>query len=191
MGVGTQRARTPVIMEFSTLCDLGLPVPADLSSPISPALDQLRPHPKAEESKVPGLLERLTQVPNPRDPRGVRHPLVTVLTLTACAVPAGTRSLLAVGEYVADTPPALLKRLGGLVGPLFPRRSLAYTVHDPAAAGPSRRGRPGRTGLPGPGSRTGRPGTMGCGRRPSTESLRGMRPAPTGEKSICRPPATT
>jgi predicted transposase YbfD/YdcC len=53
----------------------------------------------------------------------VRHPLVTVLALTACAVLAGARSLLAVGEWVADAPPALLERLGAVVDPLFPKRS--------------------------------------------------------------------
>jgi hypothetical protein len=110
-------------MEFSTLCDLGLPMPADASSLISPAFDQLRTHPEAAGGELSGLLERLAQVPDPRDPRGVRHPLVTILALTACAVLAGARSLLAVGEWVADAPPALLERLGGVVDPLFPKRS--------------------------------------------------------------------
>ncbi|MFG2425045.1 transposase family protein, partial [Streptomyces sp. NPDC048448] len=54
---------------------------------------------------MPGLLERLAEVPDPRDPRGVRHALVVVLALTACAVLAGARSLLAVGEWIADAPP--------------------------------------------------------------------------------------
>jgi DDE_Tnp_1-associated/Transposase DDE domain len=61
----------------------------------------------------------LAQVP---DPRGVRHPLVTLLALTACAVLAGARSLLAVSEWVADAPPALLERLGSAVDPLVPKR---------------------------------------------------------------------
>ncbi|MEU3245747.1 MULTISPECIES: transposase family protein [unclassified Streptomyces] len=98
-------------------------MPADASSLIIPALDQLGPHPAATDTEVPGLLERLAQVPDPRDPRGVRHPLVTVLALTACAVLAGARSLLAVGEWVADAPPTLLERLGGRVDPLFPKRA--------------------------------------------------------------------
>jgi hypothetical protein len=53
----------------------------------------------------------------------VRHPLVTVLALTACAVLAGARSLLAVSEWVADAPTELLERLGTRVDPLFPERS--------------------------------------------------------------------
>ncbi|MFE7232480.1 ISAs1 family transposase [Streptomyces sp. NPDC057596] len=110
-------------MEFSTLCDLGLPVPADASSLISPAFEQLRPHPEVSGSDLPDLLERLAQVPDPRDPRGVRHPLVTLLALTACAVLAGARSLLAVSEWLADAPPALLERLGTAVDPLVPKRS--------------------------------------------------------------------
>ncbi|MFG2472675.1 transposase family protein [Streptomyces canus] len=60
---------------------------------------------------MPGLLERLTEVPDPRDPRGVRHALV-VLALTACAVLAGTRSLPAVGEWIGDTPPQVLQAVG-------------------------------------------------------------------------------
>ncbi|MFF4828473.1 ISAs1 family transposase [Streptomyces sp. NPDC001312] len=110
-------------MEFSTLCDLGLPVPVDASSLISPAFEQLRPHPEVSGSDLPDLLERLAQVPDPRDPRGVRHPLVTLLALTACAVLAGARSLLAVSEWVADAPPVLLERLGTAVDPLAPKRS--------------------------------------------------------------------
>ncbi|MFH9858335.1 ISAs1 family transposase [Streptomyces sp. NPDC017202] len=57
------------------------------------------------------------------DPWGVRHPLVTLLALTACAVLAGARSLLAVSQWVADAPPALLERLGTAVDSLLPKRS--------------------------------------------------------------------
>ncbi|MGW0840376.1 transposase family protein [Streptomyces sp. NPDC002787] len=44
-------------------------------------------------------------MPDPRDPRGVRHALAVVLALAACAVLAGATSLLAVGEWIADAPP--------------------------------------------------------------------------------------
>ncbi|MGW2651922.1 ISAs1 family transposase [Streptomyces sp. NPDC001393] len=73
---------------------------------------------------VPGLLERLGEVPDPRDPRGVRHALVVVLALTACAVLAGATSLLAVGEWIADAPSAVLERLGVRPDPVFPKRCL-------------------------------------------------------------------
>jgi predicted transposase YbfD/YdcC len=97
-------------------------VPADESSPIPPALDQLREHPRLVPEEVPGLLERLAEVPDPRDPRGVRHALAAVLALTACAVLAGATSLLAVGEWIADAPAHVLDRLGVRPDPLLPRR---------------------------------------------------------------------
>ncbi|MEU1519415.1 transposase family protein [Streptomyces sp. NPDC005811] len=46
-------------------------------------------HREAVPEDVPGLLERLGEVPDPRDPRGVRHALVVVLALSAWAVLAG------------------------------------------------------------------------------------------------------
>ncbi|MFF2470395.1 aldo/keto reductase [Streptomyces mirabilis] len=70
-------------------------MPADASSLTLPALDQLRESPQVGPEEVPGLLERLAGVPDPRDPRGVRHRLAIVLALTACAVLAGATSLLA------------------------------------------------------------------------------------------------
>ncbi|WP_372412148.1 ISAs1 family transposase [Streptomyces luteireticuli] len=99
-------------------------MPADASSPIPPAFDQLRRHPRAVPEEIPGLLERLSEVPDPRDPRGVRHALVVVLALTACAVLAGATSLLAVGEWIADAPPYLLEHLGVRPDPLCPKRCL-------------------------------------------------------------------
>ncbi len=99
-------------------------MPADASSLIPPALDQLREHPGVVSAEVPRLLERLAEVPDPRDPRGVRHALVAVLALTACAVLAGATSVLAVSEWIADAPPHILQRLGIRLDPLFPKRFL-------------------------------------------------------------------
>ncbi|MGW1780248.1 transposase family protein [Streptomyces sp. NPDC002143] len=99
-------------------------MPADASSPIPPALDQLRHQPQVASEEVPDLLERLCQVPDPRDPRGVRHTPAVVLALTACAVRAGATSLLAVGEWIADAPAHVLHRLGVGSDPLQPRRTL-------------------------------------------------------------------
>ncbi|WAX78213.1 ISAs1 family transposase [Streptomyces sp. KMM 9044] len=146
-------------MEFSTLCDLGLPVPADASSLISPAFDQLRPHPEVSGSDPPDLLERLAQVPAPRDPRGERHPLVTLLALTACTVLAGARSLLAVSGGVADAPPPCSNGSA--------RSSTRWSRNGPGPRNP-RSGdcspestRTPWTGRSEPGSRTGRPGGQG------------------------------
>lgn len=47
-----------------------------------------------------------------------------MLALTACAVLAGATSLLAIGEWIADTPPQLLEHLGTRPDPLLPRRCL-------------------------------------------------------------------
>ncbi|WP_232543835.1 transposase family protein [Streptomyces buecherae] len=104
------------------LCSEWKTVPADASSLIPPALDQFREHPEAVFDEVPRLLGQ--QVPDPRDPRGVRHALVAVLALTACAVLAGATSVLAVSEWIADAPPHILERLGVRLDPLFPKRFL-------------------------------------------------------------------
>ncbi|MEU2358193.1 transposase family protein [Streptomyces misionensis] len=85
-------------------------MPADASSPIPLAFDRLRQHPGAVPKEIPGLLERLAEVPDPRDPRWARHALVAVLALTACAVLAGATSLLAVGEWITDVPPSAFHR---------------------------------------------------------------------------------
>jgi predicted transposase YbfD/YdcC len=98
-------------------------VPADASSLIPHALDHLREHHAVAPEEVPGLLEHLAQVPDPRDPRGVRHALVVVLALTACAVLAGATSLLAVGEWIADAPVQLLEQVGAGIDPVMPHRS--------------------------------------------------------------------
>ena len=57
------------------------------------------------------LAEYLGQVPDPRDRRGVRHTLTSLLLAAIAAVLAGARSLTAVGEWALpaattpETPP--------------------------------------------------------------------------------------
>ncbi|MFJ1601826.1 transposase family protein [Streptomyces sp. NPDC088253] len=65
-----------------------------------------------------GRCARLAEVPDPRKPRGVRHGLVYVLALAACAVLTGATSPLAISEWAADAPPAVLDRLGARRCPL-------------------------------------------------------------------------
>jgi predicted transposase YbfD/YdcC len=58
------------------------------------------------------LLSVLSEVPDPRDPRGVRYPLPGVLAVAVCAVLAGARSFAAIGERALDLHPDQLVRLG-------------------------------------------------------------------------------
>ncbi len=59
-----------------------------------------------------GLLEVLAQVPDPRDPRGRRHSLVSLLAIAIVAVEAGARSWVTIGEVAGDLNPEQLVRLG-------------------------------------------------------------------------------
>lgn len=54
----------------------------------------------------------------------MRHRLIVVLALTACAVLAGATSLLAVGEWIADAPSHVLEALGLRPDPVMPQRDL-------------------------------------------------------------------
>jgi DDE_Tnp_1-associated len=60
---------------------------------ISPALERFRDLPAGERaplaSEWPSLLECLQRVPDPRDPRGVRHSLTSLLLAAVAAVLAG------------------------------------------------------------------------------------------------------
>jgi len=81
-----------------------------------------------------GLLDALGQVPDPRDPRGIRYPLVPVLAIAVCAMLTGARSYAAIAEWAADAPPRLRARLGlpGAVPDLVTIWRVLTSV-DPAA----------------------------------------------------------
>jgi len=100
-------------------------VPALPSSPIGPALEQLQDLPSGDRvllaGKCPSLAEHLVLVPDPRDPRGVRHSLTSLLLAAVAAVLAGARSFAAVGEWIADAPPQVLASLGVRRDPLTGR----------------------------------------------------------------------
>ena len=84
-------------------------MPACSSSLISPALEHISGLPAGDREQLAGqcagLLEHLAKVPDPRDPRGVRHTLTSLLLAAVAAVLAGARSFAAAGEWVADAPP--------------------------------------------------------------------------------------
>lgn len=119
-------------------------MPALSVSPIVAALDQVEVDldevitAAATESTVPAvvlsLVEALSQVPDPRQARGVRHGVLAVLLLGACAVLSGARSFAAVAEYAHDAGHAVLAALG--VGAAVPHESTLRRVLqkiDPSA----------------------------------------------------------
>jgi DDE_Tnp_1-associated len=63
------------------------------------------------------LLEALRAVVDPRDRRGIRHPLVSILALAAAVVVAGARSYVAVGQWATHAPPGVLAALEVRVDP--------------------------------------------------------------------------
>ncbi len=100
-------------------------MPALSSSPIGAALEQLSTLPASDRALLsgpcPGLAEYLARVPDPRNRRGVRHSLTSLLMAAVAAVLAGATSFTAVGEWVADAPPPVLAALGVRRDPLTRR----------------------------------------------------------------------
>jgi predicted transposase YbfD/YdcC len=100
-----------------------------VSSPISPVLDQLTDLAlwEAELATDPAavassLLRRLGQVPDRRGRRGLRHPLLVVLVLTACAtLVVGNDSITAIWQWAARTSQDVLERIGARRDPLRDR----------------------------------------------------------------------
>jgi predicted transposase YbfD/YdcC len=69
--------------------------------------------------EVPGLLEILAQIPDPRRFRGRRYLLAFVLAVAAACVLAGAKSFREIGDQAADLPQEVLARLGGKPHPLL------------------------------------------------------------------------
>jgi predicted transposase YbfD/YdcC len=96
-------------------------------SPIVAALEHLEVEHDAvraapvTEVGVLSLVEALSQVPDPRKARGVRHGVPAVLPLAGCAVVTGARSFAAIAEYAHDAGAAVLAALG--VGAVAPHES--------------------------------------------------------------------
>jgi predicted transposase YbfD/YdcC len=88
------------------------PVPADPSFPIPSELTTLRDADPLQQAETPHLLAYLATIPDPRGPRGHRHPLIAILAMAAAAVLAGARSMTAIAEWAADTPQSVRAALG-------------------------------------------------------------------------------
>jgi len=58
------------------------------------------------------LLEALGRVPDPRTARGVRYPIVAMLSVVVCAMLAGARFYATIGEWCADLDAATCRKLG-------------------------------------------------------------------------------
>jgi hypothetical protein len=87
-------------------------VPADPSFPIPSGLTPLRDADPLQQAETPHLLAYLATIPDPRAPRGHRHPLIAILAMAAAAVLAGARSMTAIAEWAADTPQSVRAALG-------------------------------------------------------------------------------
>ena len=59
-----------------------------------------------------GLIDLLKTVVDPRKPRGVRHPVVTVVAIAICAALSGARNFTAIAEWSEGLSREALKRLG-------------------------------------------------------------------------------
>ncbi|HEX8008761.1 MAG TPA: transposase family protein [Trebonia sp.] len=74
-----------------------------------------------EAGEIPGLLEVLARVPDPRKRRGRRYLLVFVPAVAAACTLAGAENFREVGDHAADLPQEVLRRLGGRPHPLLRR----------------------------------------------------------------------
>jgi hypothetical protein len=65
-----------------------------------------------EQAVGRSLLGAFAEVPDPRQPRGRRHPLPALLALSTAAMLAGARSLYAIAQWGRLQPPAVVQALG-------------------------------------------------------------------------------
>lgn len=65
-----------------------------------------------ESYAVGSLLAHLAHLPDPRDPKGQRHPLTALLAAACAALLCGARSFAAIAQWMRDQPLELAHRLG-------------------------------------------------------------------------------
>jgi hypothetical protein len=88
-------------------------MPALSSSSIHPVLSHLATAVDTHGFSDAGVLAALATVPDPRQRRGIRHQIGTILALAVCAVLAGARSFTAIGEWAAYASDQVLLLLAG------------------------------------------------------------------------------
>jgi len=84
----------------------------------------------AAAGEIPALYRYLQQAPDPRDPRGVRHPLGAVLALVCCGLLCGARHLAAIAEWGRNQSPALTTALGFTRSRTPATSTLHYLLQD-------------------------------------------------------------
>ncbi|MDH6502456.1 transposase family protein [Streptomyces sp. SAI-149] len=101
--------------------------------------------PSRQQRELPDRAARLDALPDPRGRRGRRHTLTSVLLTAACAVLAGARSYLVIGQWARHAPQDTLARLWfharrplGVRRPASPSTLRRVLVWAPAGAWPSR-----------------------------------------------------
>jgi hypothetical protein len=67
---------------------------------------------KSKEKPIVTLRDTFESVPDPRSPKGRRHPLSVILALATCAMLCGARSLYAIAQWGRDQEPGFLAQLG-------------------------------------------------------------------------------
>jgi DDE_Tnp_1-associated len=80
-----------------------------------------RPCPPTRRGRLPWPAGAAGEAPDPRDRRGRRHTLASVLAISAAAVLAGARSVAAIAEWATDAPGPVLAALGVRRDPLTRR----------------------------------------------------------------------
>ena len=56
-----------------------------------------------------GLMEMIKRITDPRKPRGIRHPLPSILAMAVCTVLCGQRSYLGIAEWSKGLTSDMLK----------------------------------------------------------------------------------
>jgi DDE_Tnp_1-associated len=103
----TPSRRPHPLMPSSLIAALRPNLPADIDVPDL-----------VDEPAQRGLLEVMAAVPDPRDPRGVRYQLASLLAVAVCAVLAGVVTFAAIADWAVDLDPDARQRHRGRPGPI-------------------------------------------------------------------------
>jgi hypothetical protein len=92
--------------------------PAQLCAPfLPPAALSYKETPMIDVNRLPlehegGLMQLLNSIEEPRKPRGIRHPISTVLAIAFCAALSGARSFTAIAEWAQSLSKDVLRKMG-------------------------------------------------------------------------------